>query len=317
MVLNSLKASSACEFFTYPATTPFHETKFLTGIASKYSMPFTALSISMYPDTIAVHRTVSPFSSAFLNHSSAVLMSPEQANLETMAFQETEFLTGIARNTALASSTAPLFDSPDTMVFQDMTSMTRIDAKSLRAPSASPLVVQVSTSSSVTSKTIEEAFSAIPEDSRRKEYQDAVAKAQAEEETRASQRTRQAEEDTTTVKAGGKKTPSDEAAASEAQASLENLLSRAKGFGTDFSWEKLSTQLAAVATQDSDEVEPKAQIATVRGQAKAKKLAPQRAVVKPAAQKTRPTPKQPESKPDVRPVFGGLFKQETIFVDED
>lgn len=178
-------------------------------------------------------------------------------------------------------------------------------------------VVQVSTSSSVTSKTIEEAFSAIPEDSRRKEYQDAVAKAQAEEETRASQRTRQAEEDTTTVKAGGKKTPSDEAAASEAQASLENLLSRAKGFGTDFSWEKLSTQLAGVATQDSDEVEPKAQIATVRGQAKAKKLAPQRAVVKPAAQKTRPTPKQPESKPDVRPVFGGLFKQETIFVDED
>ncbi|EEE63110.1 hypothetical protein OsJ_17918 [Oryza sativa Japonica Group] len=158
---------------------------------------------------------------------------------------------------------------------------------------------------------------AIPEDSRRKEYQDAVAKAQAEEETRASQRTRQAEEDTTTVKAGGKKTPSDEAAASEAQASLENLLSRAKGFGTDFSWEKLSTQLAGVATQDSDEVEPKAQIATVRGQAKAKKLAPQRAVVKPAAQKTRPTPKQPESKPDVRPVFGGLFKQETIFVDED
>uniref|UniRef100_J3M5M7 NAD(P)-binding domain-containing protein n=1 Tax=Oryza brachyantha TaxID=4533 RepID=J3M5M7_ORYBR len=183
-------------------------------------------------------------------------------------------------------------------------------------------VVQVSTSSSVTSKPIEEAFSAIPEDSRRKEYQEAVAKAQAaEEEARVSQRANEAEEDTSKVKAEGKKTSSDEAAASaarEAQASLENLLSRAKGFSTDFSWEKLSTQLAGAATGDSDEEEPKAQIATVRGQAKAKKLAPQRAVVKPAAQKTRPpTPKQPETKPEVRPVFGGLFKQETIFVDED
>ncbi|KAF0927595.1 hypothetical protein E2562_034473 [Oryza meyeriana var. granulata] len=183
-------------------------------------------------------------------------------------------------------------------------------------------VVQVSTSSSVTSNPIEEAFSAIPEDSRRKEYQEAVAKAQAEEEAQTLQRAREAEEDANKLKAKGKKTPSDEAAASavsEAQASLENLISKAKGFSTDFSWEKLSTQLAGAATRDrySDEEEPKAQIATVRGQAKAKKLAPQRAVVKPAAQKTRPTPKQPESKPEVRPVFGGLFKQETIFVDED
>uniref|UniRef100_A0A0D9WEP3 NAD(P)-binding domain-containing protein n=1 Tax=Leersia perrieri TaxID=77586 RepID=A0A0D9WEP3_9ORYZ len=182
-------------------------------------------------------------------------------------------------------------------------------------------VVQVSTSSSVTSKPIEEAFSAIPEDSRRKEYQEAVAKAQAEEAARPSQRAREAEEDASNLKAEGKKTPSEEAAASaasEAQASLENLLSRARGFSTDFSWDKLSTQLAGAATRNSsEEEEPKAQIATVRGQAKAKKLAPQRAVVKPAAQKTRPTPKQAESKSEVRPVFGGLFKQETIFVDED
>ncbi|KAG8085063.1 hypothetical protein GUJ93_ZPchr0010g10791 [Zizania palustris] len=179
-------------------------------------------------------------------------------------------------------------------------------------------VVEVSTSSTVTSKPIEEAFTAIPEDTRRKVYQEAVAKAQAEEEALASQR---AEEDTSKLKAEGKKTPPEEAGASavnEAQASLENLLSRARGFSTDFSWEKLSTQLAGAAARGSDEeAEPKAQIATVRGQAKAKKLAPQRAVVKPAAQKARPTPKQPDSKPEVRPVFGGFFKQETIYVDED
>lgn len=185
-------------------------------------------------------------------------------------------------------------------------------------------IVEVSTSSSATSKPIEEAFTAIPEDSRRKEYQEAVAKAQAkakaEEEVLASQRAREAEEAASKLKAEGKKTPSEEATASavnEAQASLENLLTRAKGLSTDFSWEKFSTQLAGATARNSDEEEPKAQIATVRGQEKAKKLAPQRAVVKPAAQKMKPAPKQPDSKPEVRPVFGGLFKQETIFVDED
>ncbi|MBV7591675.1 hypothetical protein KVQ90_24775, partial [Escherichia coli] len=100
----------------------------------------------------------------------------------------------------------------------------------------------------------------------------------------------------------------------EAQASLENLLTRAKGLklNTDFSWDKFSTQLAAVGAtaRSSDEEEPRAQIATVRGQAKAKKLAPQRAVVKPVAQKVKQATMQPAPKKEVRPVFGGLFKQE-------
>jgi len=110
----------------------------------------------------------------------------------------------------------------------------------------------------------------------------------------------------------------------DVQASLENLLTRAKGLklSTDFSWDKFSTQLAAAgaagaAARGSDEEEPRAQIATVRGQAKAKKLAPQRAVVKPVAQKVKQATMQPAPKKEVRPVFGGLFKQETIFVDED
>jgi len=182
-------------------------------------------------------------------------------------------------------------------------------------------VVEVSTNSSAVSKPIAEAFVAIPEDSRRKEYQEAAAKAQAEEEALASQRASEAEAAASDLEAKGKESPSEEAAASPvngAQASLENLLSRAKGVSKDFSWEKFSTQLAEATTpRTSTEKGPKAQIATVRGQAKAKKLAPQRAVVKPAAQKVKPQLKQPDTKPEVRPVFGGLFKQETVYVDDD
>ncbi|TVU18584.1 hypothetical protein EJB05_34691 [Eragrostis curvula] len=176
-------------------------------------------------------------------------------------------------------------------------------------------VVEVSTSSSATSKPVAEAFIAIPEDIRRKEYQEAAAKAQAEEEARASQRASEAEESVS--EAEEKKAPSEDAAArgvNEAQASLENFLGK---LNTDFSWNKFSAQLAEATAQNSTEKEPKAQIATVRGQAKAKKLAPQRAVVKPAAQKVKPQPKQPDTKPEVRPVFGGLFKQETVYVDDD
>ncbi|CAN6354227.1 unnamed protein product [Urochloa humidicola] len=180
-------------------------------------------------------------------------------------------------------------------------------------------VVEVSTNSSATSKPIAEAFVTIPEDSRRKEYQEAAAKAQAEEEVLASQRASEAEAAASKLKDKGKKASSEEEASSEeaaaspvlngAQTSLENFLT---------SWEKFSTQLAEATSPKATEKEkPKAQIATVRGQAKAKKLTPQRAVVKPAAQKVKPQPKQPESKPEVRPVFGGLFKQETVYVDDD
>lgn len=181
-------------------------------------------------------------------------------------------------------------------------------------------VVEVSTSSSGTSKPTVEALTGIPEDVRRKVYKEAAAKAQAEEEALASQRAGDAEEPTSKLKAEG---TSEEAGASpmnEAQASLENLLTRAKGLklNTDFSWDKFSTQLAAAGgtARNSGEEESKAQIATVRGRARAEKLAPQRAVVKPVAQKVKQATKQPAPK-EVRPVFGGLFKQETIFVDED
>lgn len=183
-------------------------------------------------------------------------------------------------------------------------------------------VVEVSTSSSATAKNIAEAFTAIPEDRRRTEYLEAAAKAQAEEETLVSERAnKKAEAAASKSEADTKTTPSEDAAATPsavngAQASLENLLSRAKVISADFSWEKFSTQFADVTTPltSSLEKEPnKAQIATVRGQEKAKKLAPRIAVVKPAAQKA----KQPDPKPEVRALFGGLFKQETVYVDDD
>jgi hypothetical protein len=149
-------------------------------------------------------------------------------------------------------------------------------------------------------------FRAIPEDNRRKEYQEAVAKARAEEEALASQQASKADESVSEVE--GNKAPSEDTSprvANQAQTSLENLLGRAKGL-SDFSWGKFS----APTDRNSTEKEQRAQIATVRGQAKAKKLAPQRAFVK-------PQPKQSDTKSEVRPVFGGLFKQETVYVDDD
>lgn len=165
-------------------------------------------------------------------------------------------------------------------------------------------------------------YRAIPEDSRRTEYKEAVAKAQAKQETLASKRDSESEA-AASKHEDRKKAPSEDAAATaspvkEAQASLENLLSTAKLINTDSFWEKFSTQLAQVTTpRTSLEKEPKAQIATVRGQEKAKKLAPQIAIVKPAAEKVKPQLKQQDPKPEVRPVFGGLFKQETVYVDDD
>lgn len=115
-------------------------------------------------------------------------------------------------------------------------------------------------------------------------------------------------------------------------ASVENFLNKAKkiNIGTTLpSWEKLSTQFANAVPNykpngNDDEKKPKVQIATVRGQAKAKTLVPKKAFVKPFAAKqkdelkkvkARETDDQP--KKEVRNVFGGLFKQETIYIDDD
>ncbi|XP_019178508.1 PREDICTED: protein plastid transcriptionally active 16, chloroplastic [Ipomoea nil] len=104
---------------------------------------------------------------------------------------------------------------------------------------------------------------------------------------------------------------------------------KAKGLSSGLSWETFSSQLKSVVQKASEEEEeePKVRLATVRGQAKARNLPPQKAVVKSAALKPKPKPKpaeapkpkakQTDSKAEVRKVFGGLFQQETIYIDDD
>lgn len=180
-------------------------------------------------------------------------------------------------------------------------------------------------------------FSAIPEDGRRKAYAEALAKAKAEEEaTVAAEKAREAAEATKKLEEEVKKLSKQEARATslaeEAQekaeaagASVEGLLSKARGFSSGLSWEKFSSQMATAVQKPSDEEKPKVQIATVRGQAKARTLPSKKAVVKqPAPKSFFPKPKEtPKTKAketektEVRKVFGGLFQQETIYVDDD
>ena len=177
-------------------------------------------------------------------------------------------------------------------------------------------------------------LSAIPEDGRRKAYAEALAKAKAEEETTvAAEKAREAADAAKKLEEEVKKLSEQEARASslaeEAQekaeaagASVEGLLGKAKDFSTGLSWEKFSSQIATAVQKPSDEEKPKVQIATVRGQAKARTLPSKKAVVKQAPislfLKPKPKPKAKETeKKEVRKVFGGLFQQETIYVDDD
>lgn len=105
---------------------------------------------------------------------------------------------------------------------------------------------------------------------------------------------------------------------------MESLLNKTKDFSSGLSWDNLSSQISS-AVKKSAEI-PKVQIATVRGQAKARSLTPQKAVVKrstskPVVSSAKEEPKTKakvaETKAEVRKVFGGLFSQETIYVDDD
>ncbi|XP_011032243.1 PREDICTED: protein TIC 62, chloroplastic [Populus euphratica] len=197
-------------------------------------------------------------------------------------------------------------------------------------------VVEVFTNPSAPSKPVDELFSAIPEDGRRKVYAEALAKEKAEEETRiASEKASEAAEATKKLEEEVKKRSEQGAKAAslaeEAQgkaeaagASVENFLSKATEVGSGFSWEKLSSQISTAVQTTSEKT--KVQLATVRGQAKARSLPVQKAVVKQPSPKPRalkpkeepkPKAKETESKAEVRKVFGGLFQQETIYIDDD
>ncbi len=194
-------------------------------------------------------------------------------------------------------------------------------------------VVKVFTVPKAPSKPVAELFSAIPKDRRREAYAEAQAKAKAEEEAlKATEKGREAAKATKKLEQEVKKLSDQETIAQEAKekaeaarASMEGLFSKAKDLSAGLSWEKFSSQLTTAAQKPTEK--PKVQIATVRGQAKARSLQPKKAVVKlptfprlPASKsKEAPKPKgkQPESKVEVRKVLGGLFKQETIYIDDD
>lgn len=82
------------------------------------------------------------------------------------------------------------------------------------------------------------------------------------------------------------------------------------------SWLNLSSQFAGAVEKASEK--PKVQVATVRGQAKARNLPAKKAVTKkPTAREVSKTKaKQTEQKTESRKIFGGLFQQETIYIDD-
>ncbi|KAK3206340.1 hypothetical protein Dsin_020386 [Dipteronia sinensis] len=198
-------------------------------------------------------------------------------------------------------------------------------------------VVEVFTDPSAPAKTVDQLFSGIAEDGRRAAYAEAIAKAKAEEEASvAAEKAREAVKATRKLEEEVKKLSEQEARAASGKekadqaadgaASVETLISKAKGIGSGISWEKLSTQFASAvqkpnggAEKEKGKTKPKVQIATVRGQAKARTLPSLRAVLK----QSPPPPPPPKAKPrdepkrEVRKVLGGLFKQETIYVDDD
>ncbi|XP_057953110.1 protein PLASTID TRANSCRIPTIONALLY ACTIVE 16, chloroplastic [Malania oleifera] len=202
-------------------------------------------------------------------------------------------------------------------------------------------VVEVSTDPSAPAKPVDELFRAIPEDGRRKAYAEALAKEKAEEEARrATEKAREAAKAAKKLEEEVKKLSEQEAQAAtlaeEAQekaaaagASVENLLSKAKDLGSGLSWDKLSSQLATAVQKPGGGggggggEKPKVQIATVRGQAKARTLPAKKAVVKPSIPKfggLKPKARPEggaEAKTEERSILGGLFKQETIYIEDD
>ncbi|KAM1803416.1 hypothetical protein ACFX12_029401 [Malus domestica] len=200
-------------------------------------------------------------------------------------------------------------------------------------------VVEVYTDPSAPMRPVDQLFGTIPEDGRRKAYAEMIAKAKAEEEAIiAAERAREAAEATKKLEEEVKKLTEQEARASslaeDAQvkadttgASIDGLLNKAKNIGTRMSWEKFSTQVVDTVQKSIETPKSKVQIATVRGQSKARTLSPQKAVSKPVStpkpaslkpkEQPKPKAKQTDAKKEVRKVFGGLFTQETVYVDDE
>lgn len=110
--------------------------------------------------------------------------------------------------------------------------------------------------------------------------------------------------------------------AEAAGASMESFMNKAKGISSGLSWDKLSSQIATAVQNKAEDLNTP--VATVRGQAKARNLPSQKAVVKQSKPKaavasfrqSKPKVEQTEVKKEERKIFGGLFKQETIYMDD-
>lgn len=118
----------------------------------------------------------------------------------------------------------------------------------------------------------------------------------------------------TKAKAKAKADEAPEKADESAGNVVNNFFSRAKGFGSSQPWGKLAFQGPKPSSDESN-----VQIATVRGQAKARALPAKKASVRQTQNNSKPkaAAKEEAKKAEVRKVFGGLFKQETIYVDDD
>ncbi|KZV43894.1 protein TIC 62, chloroplastic-like [Dorcoceras hygrometricum] len=187
-------------------------------------------------------------------------------------------------------------------------------------------VVVVYTDPSASSNTISELFRAVPEDGRRKAYAEAQAKAKLEEE--ANKETEEAAVAAKKLKeeTSGAATKAQKSEEKDAGLSVESIFDKAKDI-TGLNWLKFSSQLKLDA-QKPEEEDPKVQVAAARGQAKARALPSLKAVMKspPARQPPKPPkskvaakaiPKAPVPPPaKTRKLFGGLFSQETIYVDD-
>lgn len=208
-------------------------------------------------------------------------------------------------------------------------------------------VVEVCTDPSAPSRPFDSLFSAIPVDGRRQAYAEALAKAKVEEEAMAAtERAREAAEAAKKLEEEVKKLSEQEARAAylaeearekaeAAGTSMESLMNQAKDISSGFSWETISSQIATAVPNSIEK--PKVQIATVRGVAKARSLPYQKAIVKtsipnvtglkPIEQEgekveeeeedEKPVGKRMEPEIEVRSVFGGLFKQEVIYIGDD
>nr|XP_043611050.1 protein PLASTID TRANSCRIPTIONALLY ACTIVE 16, chloroplastic [Erigeron canadensis] len=208
-------------------------------------------------------------------------------------------------------------------------------------------VVEVATSPDAAAKPVSELFSVIPEDGRRQAYAETIAKAKAEEAVKAAEKAAKAaakaENEVKRLEPASSSSVDEDVQdrGTTARKSLSDLMDRLKTArlaskpteksepiaeddpdqdsapGLALSWEKLSSGFASAVKNNPIEL-PKVQIATVRGQAKARTLPSKQAVVKkPAAKKVAPVqPKPKESKAEVRKIFGGVFQQETIYVDD-